>query len=110
MIIFKIFAIPSLIKDAKEASGDPAKFGAKFLLKEVRGTAISVFVVVILLLLSTFIFGYTSFIAGPYGIVKFFFWLFAVPSFFLVPFLIFSIRATTRALNSFPKEIKAKEA
>lgn len=109
MIIFKIFAIPSLIKDAKEASSDPAKFGARFLIKEVRGIAISVFIVVILLLIVTFIFGYTSFIAGPYGIVKFFFWLFAVPSFFLVPFLIFSIRSANKALNNFPKKIVAKE-
>lgn len=109
MIIFKIFAIPSLIKDAKEASSDPAKFGARFLLKEVRGTAITVFVVVILLLLATFIFGYTSLIAGPYGIVKFLFWLFAIPSFFLVPFLIFSICATNKALSNFPKKVVAKE-
>ena len=79
--------IPSLVKDAKEASHDPKTFGSKFLIKEVRG----------------------SIIAGPYGIVKFLFWLIVIPSFFFLPFVIFSIRATTRALNRFPKEIKVKE-
>ena len=109
MIIFKIFAIPSLVKDAREASNNPASFSSKFLIKEVRGTAITIFVITLLLLTLTFIFGYTSLIAGSYWIIKFLFWLFLIPSFFFMPFLIFSIRATTRALNSFPKEIKVKE-
>ena len=109
MIIFKIFTIPSLIKDVKEASNDPARFGAKLLIKKIRGMAVGVFIIVILSLTITYIFGYTSLIAGPYGVVKFLFWLFVIPSFFFVPFLIFSIRVATKALNSFPKEIKAKE-
>ncbi len=109
MLIFKIFMIPSLVKDAKEASHDPKTFGSKFLIKEVRGSAIIVLVINLLLLIVTFIFGYTSIIAGPYGIVKFLFWLIVIPSFFFLPFVIFSIRATTRALNRFPKEIKVKE-
>jgi len=109
MLIFKIFTLPSLLKDAKQASNDPSGFGKKFLIKEIRGIAITVFVIILLLLITTFIFGYTSLIAGPYGIVKFLFWLFVIPSFFLIPFLVLSIRATTRALNSFPKEIKVKE-
>ena len=109
MLIFKIFMIPSLVKDAKEASRDPKTFGSKFLIKEARGSAITILVINLLLLIITFIFGYTSLIAGPYGIVKFLFWLIVIPSFFFLPFVIFSIRATTRALNRFPKEIKVKE-
>ncbi|MBU0612363.1 hypothetical protein KKA39_01745 [Patescibacteria group bacterium] len=98
-----------MIRDAKEASHDPVGFGSRFLVKKARGMVITVLVIIIFLLGVTFIFGYTSLIAGPYGIVKFLFWIFAVPSFLIIPFLVFSIRTTTKALNSFPKKIKVKE-
>ncbi|MFZ3015467.1 MAG: hypothetical protein WA101_00485 [Minisyncoccia bacterium] len=109
MLIFKIFSVPGMIKDAKEASGDPVGFGSRFLIKQARNAIIVVLIGILLLLTVTFIFGYTSLIAGPYGFVKFLFWFFFIPSFFILPFLIFSIRATNKTLKSFPKKVAAKE-
>jgi uncharacterized membrane protein YkvI len=109
MLIFKIFSIPGVIKDAKEASKDPTGFGARFLVKRARNMVVVALVIVLLLLTTTFVFGYTSLIAGPYSFVKFLFWLFAVPSLLIIPFLIFSIRAANKALNNFPKKVVAKE-
>lgn len=109
MLIFKIFSVPGMIKDAKEASRDPKTFSSKFLIKQARNVLIVVLIVILFLLTTTFVFGYTSLIAGPFGFVKFLFWLFFVPSFFILPFLIFSIRATNKTLKSFPKKVTAKE-
>ena len=99
----------SLLKDGREASNDPVGFGSRLVLKKGRGAAVLTLVASILLLAATFIFGYTSFFAGPYGVVKFLFWLFLIPSFFLIPFLLYLIRASNRALKKFPKKISAKE-
>lgn len=110
MLILKIFQIRSLLQDAREASGDPVGFGSRLVIKKARGGAVLALIVILLLLIATFIFGYTSLIAGPYGIVKFFFWLFLIPSFLLIPFLIYAIRVSNGALKKFPKQVPAKEA
>jgi hypothetical protein len=109
MLIFKIFEIRGLVKDAREASKDPIKFGSKLVLEKTRLALILSMVVILVLLAVLYILGYTNWILNSWMLFKILFWVAFVPSLFTVPLIATFIKSTTRALKSFPKEIEIKE-
>jgi hypothetical protein len=109
MLIFKIFEIRSLIKDAREASRDPVKFGSKLILKKTRNGLIISMCAILLVLAFLYILGYTSWILNSWLLFKVLFWITFIPSLFTVPLLATFVKSTTRALKSFPKEVKIEE-
>jgi hypothetical protein len=109
MLIFKIFEIRGLMKDAKEASKDPVKFGSKLVLKKTKLALILAVIVMLVLLAFFYILGYTELILSSWGLFKVIFWFLLIPSLFTIPLLFTLIKSTSRALNSFPKEVKIEE-
>ncbi|MFH1608870.1 MAG: hypothetical protein ABH951_02540 [Patescibacteria group bacterium] len=109
MLIFKVFKVNSIIRDVKEASNDPVKFGSKLMLKKTQLSLIISLLVFVFLLSFFYIFGYTNLVINSYGIFKFLFWLLLIPSLFIIPLLFTLIKAVSNTMKSFPKEVSAKE-
>ncbi len=109
MFIFKFFDINNIVKNSQTISSSSTKFSSKFFLKKTKFNLVFSLIILCLCLCLFYILGYTYFLSFSLGLFKFLFWLFLIPSLFLIPLIFTLLKATSKALNNFPKEVEIKE-
>lgn len=83
-MIFRFIEIKNMAEDARK---DPKNFAKNTAEDYIKGIIASPVISYLVLMIVFFVFGFTGFLGGPYGLFRFFFVLFLIPAVFLFFFL-----------------------